>query len=550
MTAHVLRYRLRHQGFDDARWWLLLLAVAGWSALVVSAALGWLIVPYALPVAVLVPLGLAGALVLHRGHAAAPLRLAAGWSAIVIGALATGFLIGSQPLVALVAPALLATTLVAVRYPAGAIVSVFLLTASYGSLDAFTGFPVGETVDLLLVALWLGVVWGFAVRRHRRSLWLWPGVVAVAFYLILTVVEVLWASSISIGLHSFRASSWYIMAFLLIGFAGLRQTTSDRLARAVVVVAMLVGGYAVLRLIVGPAGPERELAEASTYTNFVSVDEEVGLVGSLTSRHELAAWVCLAIPFCFALALAWRGRRRFIAIAAAGACTAALLGTEVRVGLVAAVIGAAVALALYQAARAFDGLHLGTTAAALGGALAVGAVAFSLTVGPTDRADRYGAIFDPSRDAAYQDRVYKWRTAIREIDTHPFGHGAGTAGRVYERYGRQETIASYDIDNSYLKVAYEQGWFVMVLFVAALLLLFFGLARRAVLTRDEARAGPAIGACGVLAGLLVLFMVGVYVEGLPALAGWVMVGLGFAQFAWIEAQGGGTAAHSPASAQA
>lgn len=550
MTAHVLRYRLRHQSLDDPRWWLLLAAVAGWSALVVSAALGWVAVPYALPIAAVVPLGLGGALAFHRGHAPVPLRLAAGWSSIVFGALAAAFLIGLEPRIALVVPGLLVTTLACLRYPAAAIVAVFVLTASYGSLDAFLSFPVGETVDLLLAALWLGVVWSFAVRRPRRSLWLWPGVVAVSIYLILTMTEVLWASSISIGLHSFRASSWYIMAFLLIGFAGLRQTTNDRITRGLVVVAMLVGAYAILRLIVGPAGPERELAEVSTHTNFVTADEEdIGLVGSLTSRHELSAWVGLAIPFCFALALAWRGRRRLLAVTAAGACTAAMLGTEVRVALVAAVVGTAVALALYQAARAFRGLHLGTTAVALGGALAVGAVVFSLTVGPTDRAERYSAIFDPSEDAAYRDRVDKWRMAIREIETHPFGHGAGTAGRVQERYGRQVTIASYDIDNSYLKVAYEQGWFVMVLFVAALLLLLIGLARRAVLTLEEARAGPAIGACGVLAGLLVLFMAGVYIEGLPALAGWVMIGVGFSQFAWVETRGGETAAGSQPSAR-
>jgi len=52
-----------------------------------------------------------------------------------------------------------------------------------------------------------------------------------------------------------------------------------------------------------------------------------------------------------------------------------------------------------------------------------------------------------------------------------------------------------------------------------------------VTTARPGRAALAIGAAGTLVSMLVLFFVGDYVEGLPALAGWLLVGLGVGQFA-------------------
>jgi hypothetical protein len=88
------------------------------------------------------------------------------------------------------------------------------------------------------------------------------------------------------------------------------------------------------------------------------------------------------------------------------------------------------------------------------------------------------------------------------------------------------------VDNSYLKVAFEQGFVVTVFFMVAMVLLLVGLARRALVALEPARAGPAIAACGTLVAMLVLFFIGNYVEGFPVLAGWVMVALGVRQFTY------------------
>jgi O-antigen ligase len=143
---------------------------------------------------------------------------------------------------------------------------------------------------------------------------------------------------------------------------------------------------------------------------------------------------------------------------------------------------------------------------------------------------RYGAILSPGGDASVEGRLTKWRSAVDDVDSQPFGHGAGTAGRTQVRFGRFQTIGGLDIDNSYLKVAYEQGLVVLLLWVAGALLLLVALAMRATSAADPARAALGIGACATLVSMLVLFFIGDYIEGLPALAGWILVGLGLGQF--------------------
>src|SRR5205085_10104647 len=63
----------------------------------------------------------------------------------------------------------------------------------------------------------------------------------------------------------------------------------------------------------------------------------------------------------------------------------------------------------------------------------------------------------PSSDAAYQARKVKWDETLREIRKQPMGHGLGTANQLQEQQGRFVSIGSFSIDNSYLRVGYEQG---------------------------------------------------------------------------------------------
>ena len=473
---------------------------------------------------------------LRHANARHPVRLVLGVGALLLGALVVGPVLAVQPLLALAVPALAVGAIASFRFPAASVFALFVLTGSYGTVDAFTSFPVGEFVDVILASLWLGAVWHLLTHPRERPVRLLPGVVAVAVYLFITVVGILTADTLTIGLHSFRASAWYVMAFLLVAYGPWSPEQRRRINQGLLVVIAAVSGYAVLRLVIGPAGPERDLAEVSTYTNFIDVqDDDIGLVGSLTSRHELSAWLAVAIPFALALSLSLRRWWRVLAVLATATCTVALLGTEVRIALVASVAAILVILALQLSARGFGGSQLGIAATALVALVVGGALAFSVVVGESGRGvNRYAAVFSPSEDVAYQQRLDKWRVAVRDTNRHPFGHGAGTAGRVQQQYGRFVNIGTFDVDSSYLKIAYEQGWVVMGLFCVAMILLLVGLARGAALIGVRERAGPAIGATGALVALLVLFGGGVYIEGLPALTGWLIVGAGLGQVAWPD----------------
>jgi hypothetical protein len=182
----------------------------------------------------------------------------------------------------------------------------------------------------------------------------------------------------------------------------------------------------------------------------------------------------------------------------------------------------------------------------------VGAAAFAFTIGSSDQASqqRYRAIFDPQSDVAYEIRMQRWESVLAEADDHPFGEGLGTAGGATARYGRYRTLGAGNFDSSYLKIALEQGLVVMAFFIAALGLLLAGLAWRAIRTPDPVRAGLAIGASGVLAGMMVLFYFGTYIEGLTALASWILVGLGVAQFSSRPVERGAVPARPPAPASA
>lgn len=532
MSTYLLERRLGAAG-PGVRGWGLLLIVAAWSALAVNTAFGFvsLTIPRLLLIVFAVPVALLGVVLFQRGEVDPVVRLAASWSALLMAALVGGIFVDAAPTVAFVIPVVAVSAVVCARHPAGAVITAFFLTGSFGTVEAFTPVPVGETVDLVLGGLWGGVLWGYLLGRRDKPTWVWPGIALTVVYITLTAITVVWADSLFGGLFGFRASAWYLAAGLLVAYARWDAPTHKRMATGFVGVAALVGGYATFRWIVGPAGAEEELA-LSVAPQYQLVDGELRLFGSFPGGKNLSAWTAVAIPFCVAFALTFTGRWRFVAAAAAGLCAIGLLGSDARAGFVAAIVGLALVLLLYQASRGVPGLHLGVTAAAVVGILGVGVALFSQTAGEDDNSLRRYAVLveDPVSDPSFQARLFKWNTALEDIDEHPFGHGIGTSGIAEERYGRFDTIASSNLDNSYLKIAYEQGIFVLGLFAVAMLALLAGLVRRTLFTTDRQRAGLGIAGSGALGSMAVLMFSGMYIEGLTALTAWLLVGLGVAQF--------------------
>jgi len=453
---------------------------------------------------------------------------AIGLTTLLLVAVLLGFVAIVNWFALLLIPMMAVTAVFVARFPAATILTLVLFSGAFGSLQALAGIPAPKLVDPLLGGLWLAALWIWLSGRSRDRVFTSPGVVILFVYALITAGGILAAYNATAGLQSFRGATWYMGAAVLVAYAPWSDRTGGRILRGMILLTAVVGGYAALRWAIGPAGAERDLALQAKNNVLAG---ELRPTGSFATSKELSAWMAIVIPFLTAMVLVRRDRWRLVALVGVGACITAMAAADVRAGPAAAGTGVAVVFILFQFAQGFRGHRGPAVAIAVAVAVLLGGGAFALTL--ADKADsgrRYKAIVDPASDDSYQARLFKWRSAIDDIESAPFGHGLGTAGRVQKRYGEFRNLGSIDVDNSYLKVAYEQGFFMMALLGLGFLLLLAGLARRSITTLDPARAGPAIAASGTMVAMLVTFFVGEYIEGLQVLAGWCIVGIGLRQF--------------------
>ncbi len=419
-----------------------------------------------------------------------------------------------------------AAAVVAARRPVVVTLSVFALSGLVGTLTAFTPIPVSGLVDFLLLGLWLGVVGTYLTGRAERRAWLWPALIAPGLYLGITAFEVLLTHPVSLGVHAVRAASWYMAAFLLVALAPWSESTHTRIARGIALIGLLVGAYCTYRWLVGPSA--KETVAARQAQPGIPAAVQARFFGSFLSANQLAGWTATMIPFCLAVAISWRGRWRIVAAAAIPLLAIPMLGSTIRTGALAVAAGVLVVLLLAILLRRARGRIAAALVALLAVAI-IGAGAYDLTVGGSgEQSTRFANILSPEIDLAFTLRQERWSQAWDDIQQNPWGHGLGTSGGASARNPTGPVITPY-IDSSYLVVGLQQGLMIMLLYVFALVALLVALARRASLITDPRRAFLAIGACGTLVAMLVLFYAGIYSEGAYIAGAWLIVGLGVAQ---------------------
>ena len=419
-----------------------------------------------------------------------------------------------------------AAAVLAARRPAVLTLGVFGLSGLVGTLTAFTPIPVSGLVDFLLLGLWLGVVATYLTGRAERRAWLWPALLAPGLYLGITAFEVLLTHPVSLGLHAFRAASWYMAAFLLVALAPWSERTHTRIARGVALIGLLVGAYCTYRWIVGPSA--KETLAAKDAQPGIPPAVQARFFGSFLSANQLAGWTATMIPFCLAMAISWRGRWCLVSAAAIPLLAIPMLASTIRTGALAVAAGILVVLVLAVFLRRARG-RIGAALVAVLAVAILGAGAYDLTVGGSgEQSTRFANILSPEHDLAYTLRQERWSQAWDDIQDHPWGHGLGTSGGASSSNPTGPVITPY-IDSSYLVVGLQQGLILLLLYVFALVALLVALARRASLIRDPGRAFLAIGACGSLVAMLVLFYAGIYSEGAYIAGAWLIVGLGVAQ---------------------
>jgi hypothetical protein len=495
---------------------------AGWTAFVVGAAAERL--PRHVPAAA--TLALAAVLAIAVGSSrhtfSSAVRWTIGWMVLVPAAVVAAHILTEHPTLGLAVPAVALSGLMARRLPVVSVLVALAATGFYGTITAYTSIPGGKVIDVLLLGICAALLWDLLLAGRSERFNLPPGAVCLVVLAAIGVGQVLLASDMAFALRALRSSTFFVLAAVTVALLTRDDRTAQRVARGVLCVGLAVAGYAVLRYITGPAHQEELLAQRQPYNQN---NGALRLIGSLLSRHQLAVWLGAVVPFCVA-ASASSGRCVRIATGALAALSSvAILATNSRGGFLAAIVGVAAVVLLLNAAPAFPGFRMGTAATLALVVVAAGALTMTFTLTQSDRR-HFANILHPGRDQAYQARQVKWRAAERSIGRHPWGLGLGEGSGLSSSARNQNLVGAHDIDNSYLTLAYEQGWAAIALFAGGLILLAGRLVLHVRRCRDPMSAGLAAGGCAALLSFAAAMYGGNYLVGTTALAAWLVVGLG------------------------
>jgi hypothetical protein len=437
---------------------------------------------------------------------------------------------GARPALGLAIPALALGGLVTHRFPAASLGLVFAITGTYGTLTAFTGVAVVSIGEAVLGGLWAGIVGRLLIGRRAMALRPTPAFVLLAAFMLMTLAAFVFTQPTGAGIRALRLAPLYLSPLLLVGYGGFRDETLGKLARVMVAVSFVVAAYAALRWAIGTSDKERALQTTDFARQYNQLAEtgDTKLQGSLPNGNLLGLWTACTTPFLVAAAVSWRGGLRALAIAALPLSAIALLGSSQRVAAAAVVAGSLTVIVLHVISRGFRGPRLGVAIAAVVALAVTAALVVPAVLDNPEKRKRYENILTPQQDVPFQERVIKWQQTLDALDGKPFGFGLG-AGNGIAIPHRFADIASQEIDNSYLLIAYDQGLLVMAFFIVTLLVLLLELIRHAVWTRGPTGAALAGAAAGTLVAMAIEFLGANYVSTRPIVAGWMIVGLGVAQ---------------------
>jgi len=451
------------------------------------------------------------------------------WTATFAAALQGLDIVGGDPVYAVAPLVVAAAGALALRWPVPTLVVALFLSGTYNTIKLYTPVETGITMDLLLAGAWLALAYAYLSGRERPPAGMSPAFFLIGLFLAATVVEALAAENLSRSMFALRASAWLMSALFLIPLWASTPRRREVLFKSALVVGAIVGAYAMFRWAVGPASKEKErvLEEAAGFsTNELG---EANLLGSLPSAQTLAFWSSAMFSFSLAAALSPIGSRwRLLAAVVAGMCGAAVFGADVRFGMVAAAAGGVAVLVLFACARGFSGRRVMPLAAVVViGTVGVGLFVTTKLTAEGNSSQRFrNLVTDPIADNSVQQRFVKWETLLAEVDDKPFGKGVGASGAAEKKYARFSSAASLDPDSSYVKIAYDQGFVMVVLFAAAVLSLLVALALATVALANPIAAAAALGSTGALVSFIVAMSAGSHYEGLVAAGPWMLVAIG------------------------
>lgn len=528
MTTLGLR-RVRHV---DVRVILLAAGVALWTMVVVG---GWLKL-FKLPggfgtrlmITFLVPPALVAWAFLRRGGIPA-INHAATFTTATAAALTAPQLFSRNPVFAWGVAALLLIGLFAHRFPRGVVTMILVAIAANGTIMAFTPVRPLQVVTGFLLAMWAAMIGRLVIGRRPLPLRPSAGMYLLLLLFAWTIIAVMATSPLNQGTKEFTDVWLRLSMLLLIGYGAYSARVLDGVARSFVLIALLAGAYATLRWAIGAHPKETALNAGDQFReSYNSVDGEQKVQGSFFNGQQLAVWGSIAIPFCLAMAISWRGRWRTVAIAALPFSIIAMFGSGQRTVVPAVIAGALTVMVVHMVSRSFKGPRLGVALAAVLALVASAAVVYPAVLDNPDKRQRYENILNPSEDVPFQERLIKWNQVLDDLEGHPLGFGVGAGDSQIPK--RFTDVAYNNIDNSYLMFAYDQGMFFAILFIITLFVVLFELIRHAVWTRGETSSALCTAAAGVLVSVMIELVAANQVNSPTILAAWLIVGIGIAQY--------------------
>jgi len=300
----------------------------------------------------------------------------------------------------------------------------------------------------------------------------------IAFVVLGVAMFVFDMANFGVNIEGFRAVYQYILAFL-IGFYILQhEQESLTVFRLFVIVGGLIGLHGVYQYIIGVEVPASWIDSSETVrTRSFSIVQSPNVLGS---------YMAFAAPVAFGLALADRGKRRWLWVVIALIMLAALVFTGSRGAWLA--FGGAIGLALlFLNRKLFIGFLIATILAAV----------FVPQV-----SSRFEALFDPEYLAKSSEngRIQRWIGAYDQMRNNPvFGTGLGHyGGAVADRH-----FGTIYVDSYYFKTLAETGLLGLGVYAWLMLML---MRNSLAVWKSSARTRQFFLYGGVFAGLLAVIL--------------------------------------------
>jgi hypothetical protein len=412
--------------------------------------------------------------------------------------------------------------LLAARRPAGALValsgilpfSALLLAQLYAlGLPAAIVRPLGAWKEALAVGVVMAGVRGFRASGHHLDRLDVLALAYLGFVVLYALLPQLFAPQAPVGqstrLLAFRSSAGFVTLMVGARHAGFSSQLRARALRVAMIAATLVAAVAVYEFFF-PSPWNHFVVQTVQYPRYQAEIVHSGVLdptdvlfhGVVAGRaivrvgsvflNPLALGFYLVVGFAVAIERIIRQGARATAMGSLLLIGTALLLTQTRSALVAAIIVAVIALrptpGQYSRQRVQLGLLLG--AGLLIALPAASGTGLSERIAKTTPGEKVSAVHIDSF----------WR-GMRTLADHPLGRGLATSAGAGQRFTPTQAVVS---ENYYLQVGDELGVPAMLVFVALTIAVVRALRRAARRSLDAAAAAVGNAAFGLAVGALFL----------------------------------------------